>query len=573
MHLHIHLHQKRSSAPLDTVSGSPDSLDNGLYLYNNEDYDYSMARGSRMSHKLLCFVVGFLFLLLTTSVSPTIEAKSDTYTLDVLSRQTAAFNTGAKKENDPIIDIIQEITEPLYMSYLEEIVAFGTRYTGTTSCYNTGTYLSNELENMGLSVRYQEWTNGGYQDRNIEATLPGTNQSSDELYIIFGHYDTVSNCPGADDDASGVATVLVAASLLSQYTFEHTIRFVAFSGEEQWMLGSHEYVEEAIQNGDNIVAVLNVDMIGFALTPDDASKIKIYDNGAPGWVTYFTMDIGEVYYDYIHLTAIPSGYADSDQTYFWENGFDGIFYHEYNFNDYYHTSQDTIAHLNIDYALNCSRLSIATLAGLAEISGGSNTPPDTPQQPTGPTDGETNIDYTFTTQTVDHDSSIIYYQWSWGDEISDWLGPYESGVDVQMTNAWSINGTYVVKVQAKDDLDAISNWSEPLNITIVAKPGLEIGEVTGGFGLHVVIRNTGAMDATQIQWNISFQGFVFIGKEKTGSIETIAPDSFLTVKTGLIVGFGQVEVTITAAAEGLAPLEQHVSAFVVGPFVLRVTSL
>jgi Zn-dependent M28 family amino/carboxypeptidase len=157
------------------------------------------------------------------------------------------------------------------------------------------------------------------------------------------------------------------------------------------MLGSHEYVEEAVQNGDNIAAVLNDDMIGFALTPDEASRIKIYDNGDPGWVTHFTVNISEMYYDYIHLTAIPSGYADSDQTYFWEYGFDGIFYHEYHFNDYYHTSQDTLAHMNIPYALNCSRLSIATLAALAEITGGSNSPPETPEKPEGPTQGDTNI--------------------------------------------------------------------------------------------------------------------------------------------------------------------------------------
>ena len=524
-----------------------------------------------MARKLICIFISIIVLSIAVCEIRTVEGKPNTNG-DITSIDRAyTSNPGSfTGEKDSIVDIIEEITEPLYMSYLETIVAFGTRVTGSMSCYNTGTYLYNEFESMGLDVRYQEWNNGGYNDRNIEATLPGVNETSDELYLIFGHYDTVSNCPGADDDASGVATVLAAAYLLSQCTFEHTIRFIAFSGEEQWMLGSHEYVEEAVQNGDNIIAVLNVDMIGFAPAPDDATKIKIYDNGAPGWVTDFTVNISEMYNEYIHLTAIPSGYADSDQTYFWDYGFDGIFYHEYNFNDYYHTSQDTIAHLNIAYALNCSRLSIATLVALAGILGGSNTPPETPQKPGGPTEGETNIDYTFSTQTVDPDAQLVYYLWFWGDEMSEWIGPYESGVSIHVEHSWTIDGTFEIKVKAKDELDAVSNWSEPLTITIVGKPFIEIGEITGGFGLHATLHNTGAINATEVLWNISLQGLVFIGKEKTGIVDMIVPGSFSTAKTGFILGFGNVEFTITATAEGLNPVEKQVSAFVFGPFVTRV---
>lgn len=524
-----------------------------------------------MLRKLICIFVSILIISITVCQIKTIEGKiEDSGNFNSVQRAHEYKYYSFNDREDLIVDIIQDITEPLYLSYLQNITSFGTRVTGTTSCYNAGTYLYNEFQSMGFAVRYQEWDNGGYHDRNIEATLPGVNETSDELYLIFGHFDTVSNCPGADDDASGVATVLAAAYLLSLYTFEHTIRFVTFSGEEQWMLGSHEYVEEAVQNGDNIVAVLNVDMIGFALTPDEASKIKIYDNGAPGWVTDFTVNISEMYYEYIHLTAIPSGYADSDQTYFWEYGFEGIFYHEYNFNDYYHTSQDTIAHMNIPYALNCSRLSIATLVALAEIIGGSNTPPETPEKPSGPTEGETNIEYSFNTQTVDHDSQLIYYQWSWGDEVSEWMGPYESGANVQVVHTWTVNGTYDVKVKAKDDLNAESNWSDPLTITIVGKPCIEIGKITGGFGLHAELKNIGVIDASEVQWNISFQGLVFIGKEKTGIVETITPGSFSTAKTGFILGIGKVNVTITATAEGLNPVEKQISAFVFGPFVFRV---
>jgi len=520
-----------------------------------------------MIKKLVCILVA---ILLTTTIISGIKATEGKIAergsyIDAIHRSFPYKNSSFDSNNDLIIDIIQDITESLYLAYLENITAFGPRVTGTPSCYNTGTYLYNEFQSMGLAVRYQNWNNGGYQDRNIEATLPGINETSDELYLIFGHFDTVSNCPGADDDASGVATVLVAAYLLSQYSFDHTIRFVAFSGEEQWMLGSYKYVEEAVQNGDNIVAVLNVDMIGFALTPDQGSKIKIYDNGDPRWVTNFTVNISQMYYDYIQLTAIPSGFTYSDQLYFWENGYEGIFYHEFHFNDFYHTSEDTIAHMNISYATKCSRLSIATLAALA-----ANNPPETPDKPIGPTEGDTNIEYIFSTQTVDHDSQQIYYLWYWGNEMGEWMGPYESGETIQTAHTWTVNGTYDVKVKAKDNNDAMSNWSDPLIITIVGKPCIEIGGITGGFGIHAEIKNTGVMDATDVQWGISLQGLVFIGKEKTGSIVKIAPGFTSTAKTGFFFGIGPVDVTITATAEGLNPTEKQVSVFVFGPFVSRV---
>ena len=56
---------------------------------------------------------------------------------------------------------------------------------------------------------------------------------NDEIYVVCAHFDSVSGAPGADDDGSGVAAFLACAYLMSQYEFNHTIRFVGFSGEEQ----------------------------------------------------------------------------------------------------------------------------------------------------------------------------------------------------------------------------------------------------------------------------------------------------------------------------------------------------
>ncbi|TFG07686.1 Zn-dependent exopeptidase M28, partial [Candidatus Thorarchaeota archaeon] len=192
------------------------------------------------------------------------------------------------KNNDVVIELLQQMDEALILGYLEDLVSFGPRVTGQTSCEAAGTFLYNEFQSMGLEVRYHHWTSGSYTSRNIEATLPGVDETSDEIYIVCGHYDSVAGSPGADDDASGVVAALGAAYLMSQYSFNHTVRFVAFSGEEQGLLGSQRYVTEAVGNGDNIVGTLNADMIGFTQYANDGNLVKIFSNTQSHWLFTFT---------------------------------------------------------------------------------------------------------------------------------------------------------------------------------------------------------------------------------------------------------------------------------------------
>jgi hypothetical protein len=369
--------------------------------------------------------------------------------------------------NEIIVDILLQIDESLILSYLEDLTDFGPRVTGTPECAAAGEYIYNEFTNMGLETRYHDWSYAGYSDRNIEGTLEGINETSDDIYIICAHYDTVYDTPGADDDGSGTAAVLAAAYLMSQYQFNNTIRFVAFSGEEQGLLGSHKYAEEAEANDDNIIAVLNADMIGFAISEEDGNNLKIYENQASDWVTDFSVIIGEKYYDYIELTLVPSGYSwGSDHYSFWEYGYDAIFYHEYEFNWYYHSPEDTIENMNISYTVKSTKVIIATLCefGQALLIGN---PPETPDIPQGPTEGIEGEELTFSASTTDPDGDQLYYKFDWGDDsYSDWVGPVNSGETIEVSNKWNQQGIYQIRVKARDIYNRFSNWSDPLDVTI-----------------------------------------------------------------------------------------------------------
>ena len=264
-----------------------------------------------------------------------------------------------------ITDLIMQVDQTLLLDYLTPLVAFGPRVTNTQVCYDSGDWIYDEYKKLGLEVRKHAWAYSGYHGNNIEATIPAAN-GNDEIYIVCSHYDSVSGSPGADDNGSGTATALAIAKLLTNYQFDVNLRFVAFSGEEQGLLGSHEYVADAVTAGDNIKGVLNADMIAFAVSSSDEKKVKVYHDSQSQWLVNFTDSVAQQYLSLIDLDVIPSGHTwGSDHYYFWQSGFSALFYHEYKFNSYYHSPQDTIANMHIPYWVKCSKLMIATLLELA----------------------------------------------------------------------------------------------------------------------------------------------------------------------------------------------------------------
>ena len=128
---------------------------------------------------------------------------------------------------------------------------------------------------------------------NVVATLPGTRpDSSGRLYVVGAHYDSVarnlldaqSAAPGADDDASGVAAVLELARVLSKREFPATIVFLAVAGEEQGMVGSAHWAEQARRDHLNIAAMLDDDLIGNTHAADgrvDRRSVRLFAQGIP----------------------------------------------------------------------------------------------------------------------------------------------------------------------------------------------------------------------------------------------------------------------------------------------------
>lgn len=94
-------------------------------------------------------------------------------------------------------------------------------------------------------------------------------------------------------------------------------------------------------------------------------------------------------------------------------------------------------------------------------------PPVKPTTPAGPNKGGTGKEQTYSTSTTDPENDQIYYMFDWGDSTtSGWVGPFDSGATASTKKTWTKDGTYKVKVVAKDDHGKVSIWSDELSVTM-----------------------------------------------------------------------------------------------------------
>jgi hypothetical protein len=131
------------------------------------------------------------------------------------------------------------------------------------------------------------------QITNVVATLPGSDPASaGRILVVSGHYDSratnpldaASAAPGADDDASGTASVLEIARVMSHFKFPATIVFLAVAGEEQGLNGSTHWAQGAKARGAEIEAMLDNDIIGSSRSESgkiDRGTVRLFAQGVP----------------------------------------------------------------------------------------------------------------------------------------------------------------------------------------------------------------------------------------------------------------------------------------------------
>jgi hypothetical protein len=265
------------------------------------------------------------------------------------------------------------INESLLRTILQSITNIGPRVTGTYGCEQAAAYIYQQFNQTGLQTRYQNWTGWGnrwhpgkFNSQNVEATLKGV---SDKIILFNAHYDCVDD-QGADDNGDGAAAVVAAAYVLSHFTFNNTLKFVTFSGEEEGLLGSHAYAKEAYENKEDIAAAFNADMIGYATAPGTGHQARTYATEDLQYVLDLIADINETYnlgfYNQTVGVTREAQKGGSDYYSFVQYGYEVVAFFEKDWDPYMHTPQDTIDKVNMSYLVNMTKLIVATMAYLGD---------------------------------------------------------------------------------------------------------------------------------------------------------------------------------------------------------------
>ncbi len=268
---------------------------------------------------------------------------------------------------DNIAEMIDQLNQSLLYEYLEGLVNIGPRYTGTNNCREAAEYLFDEFKKIGLDVKIEPWRYLRYKCQNVVATLNGSDPDSDAVIILSAHYDTVKNTPGANDDGTGVAAILSFAEIFSKYSFKNTIKFIAFSGEEVGGLGAHAYVKKAYETGENIIAALDIDMIGYTDTSINEKFLQMIVPDRSKWIYDLSKNLSKEHSNLNLSFKILPNFPTCDHQPFIDYGFDAVLYSHENsiLYPWLHKPGDTIDKINKSYFINASKLLIAISATIA----------------------------------------------------------------------------------------------------------------------------------------------------------------------------------------------------------------
>jgi hypothetical protein len=188
-----------------------------------------------------------------------------------------------------------------------------------------------------------------------------------------------------------------------------------------------------------------------------------------------------------------------------------------------------------------------------------NAAPDIPNTPDGPSEGVSGYEYSFTTSANEPEGEDVFYKFDWGNGIqSDWYGPFAPGEICEGFYTWEDPGEFEIKVKAQDINGGESQWSEPHAITILQAPIIDIRPMKSGVKVNGLIRNNGAVEATNVNWKITLEGgFILTGTETTGTLTSIPAGDEATITSSLIIGLGATRIVVEASVPDSSDTREH----------------
>ena len=283
-------------------------------------------------------------------------------------------------EEDPRIrEMLNQVNMDSLEATVQHLQDYGSRIWNSENAFAASDWIAGRMEALGLEVEQQPfnantWMGSGAAAPNVIGIQRGTLYP--DTYVVCGrHFDSFSyeammgggTAPGADDNATGVASVLESARIMTQYEFEYSIIYCAYGCEEMGLYGSEAYASRCQQQGMDIIGYFNNDMNGY-LYGDQIHIDCIYPNSVEPIGTYY-MNVSEVYYPELPIRHVNFTQGDSDHTSFNNHGYMGIYpFEDYqNYSPYIHTPNDLIGTSvnSFEMSQQYCQMNIACLAEIA----------------------------------------------------------------------------------------------------------------------------------------------------------------------------------------------------------------
>ncbi len=273
-------------------------------------------------------------------------------------------------------NLIPEVKEIKIRKTIEKLSSFKNRYYKSETGVQSQEWLAQEWKSYGqgrsdFSVELYE--HSSWEQPTVIATIKGR---SDETIIIGGHGDSIAGfwgraratAPGADDNASGIATLTEVLRVLleSGYQPEKTIQFMSYAAEEVGLRGSKEMAKLYKREGRNVVGVLQLDMTNYNGSSLDVVFVNDYTNEAQNKFLGTLMD---KYLPELSWGYTACGYACSDHASWTGEGFPASAPFEAEKSDMnrdIHTGRDTIDQSGgvADHAQKFAKLGVAFVVEL-----------------------------------------------------------------------------------------------------------------------------------------------------------------------------------------------------------------
>jgi hypothetical protein len=272
--------------------------------------------------------------------------------------------------------VVNQVSESNVLNNLTEFENLGVKRRGTSPLQNTLNWLKAEYLSYGYTAaQMQEYsfTNGTATCKNLVVTKVGTLYQN-TFIILCGHYDTITG-RGTNDNGSGVVTIFEVARLLKDIPTEYSIKFINFSGEEDGLIGSQNFVSTVV-NATNpkmdIRLVFNIDevggrsdMINDTITCERDTGSPTSNNAASNTITNELIKCVQLYSPL--NTFLSYAYA-SDYMPFEDNNEIITGFFEKNETPHRHTATDLLINMDPVYVYNIAKAATGAMLHFAKAS-------------------------------------------------------------------------------------------------------------------------------------------------------------------------------------------------------------